>query len=60
MGSAYGTWVLLGIAAMPQTPALIFTAMWRLPVFEVFLALSWKAAEIRRLWLARRRVSNLG
>ena len=31
-----------------------------LPVFEVFLALSWKAAEIRRLWLARRRVSNLG
>ena len=39
--SDYGTWALLGIAAMPvpQTPALIFTAMSRLPVSEVFLAL---------------------
>jgi membrane protein YqaA with SNARE-associated domain len=39
--SAYGTWALLGIAAtpMPQTPALIFTAMSRLPAAEVFLAL---------------------
>jgi membrane protein YqaA with SNARE-associated domain len=39
--SDYGTWALLGFAAMPvpQTPALIFTAMSRLPVSEVFLAL---------------------
>jgi membrane protein YqaA with SNARE-associated domain len=39
--SAYGTWALLGIAAMPlpQTPALIFTAMSRLPISEIFLAL---------------------
>jgi membrane protein YqaA with SNARE-associated domain len=39
--SAYGTWALLGVAAMPlpQTPALIFTAMLPLPASEVFLAL---------------------
>jgi membrane protein YqaA with SNARE-associated domain len=39
--SDHGTWALLGIAAMPvpQTPALIFTAMSRLPVSEVFLAI---------------------
>jgi membrane protein YqaA with SNARE-associated domain len=39
--SAYGTWALLGIAAtpLPQTPALIFTAVSPLPVAEVFLAL---------------------
>jgi membrane protein YqaA with SNARE-associated domain len=39
--TAYGTWALLGIAAMPipQTPALIFTAMSRLPISEVFFAL---------------------
>ncbi|HMF24401.1 MAG TPA: VTT domain-containing protein [Pseudolabrys sp.] len=39
--SAYGTWALLGFAAapLPQTPALIFTAVSRLPVSEVFLAL---------------------
>ena len=39
--SAYGAWALLGVAAMPlpQTPALIFTAMLPLPAFEVFLAL---------------------
>jgi membrane protein YqaA with SNARE-associated domain len=39
--SAYGTWALLGIAAMPlpQTPALIFTAVLPLPASEVFLAL---------------------
>jgi membrane protein YqaA with SNARE-associated domain len=39
--SAYGTWALFGIAAtpLPQTPALIFTAVSRLPVPEVFLAL---------------------
>jgi membrane protein YqaA with SNARE-associated domain len=39
--SAYGTWALLGIAALPipQTPALIFTAMSRLPISEVFFAL---------------------
>jgi membrane protein YqaA with SNARE-associated domain len=39
--SAYGTWALLGIAAtpLPQTPALIFIAMLRLPVLEVFVAL---------------------
>jgi membrane protein YqaA with SNARE-associated domain len=39
--SAYGTWALLAVAAspLPQTPALIFTAVSRLPPFEVFLAL---------------------
>jgi membrane protein YqaA with SNARE-associated domain len=39
--AAYGTWALLVIAALPlpQTPALIFTAVSRLPVEEVFLAL---------------------
>ena len=39
--SAYGTWALLGIAALPlpQTPALIFTAMLPLPASKVFLAL---------------------
>lgn len=39
--SAYGSWALLGIAAtpFPQTPALIFTAISRLPVLEVFIAL---------------------
>jgi membrane protein YqaA with SNARE-associated domain len=39
--SDYGTWTLLGIAALPipQTPALIFIAMSQLPVSEVFLAL---------------------
>jgi membrane protein YqaA with SNARE-associated domain len=39
--SAYGIWALLGIAAMPlpQTPALIFTAVSQLPISEVFLAL---------------------
>ena len=39
--SAYGAWALLGIAALPlpQTPALIFTAISRLPVAEVLLAL---------------------
>ena len=39
--SAYGTWALLGIAAtpLPQTPALVFTAVLRLPVLEVFVAL---------------------
>jgi membrane protein YqaA with SNARE-associated domain len=39
--SAYGCWALLGIAAMPlpQTPALIFTALLPLPVSKVFLAL---------------------
>ncbi len=39
--SAYGSWALLGIAAtpLPQTPALIFTAMSRLPILEVFVAL---------------------
>ena len=39
--STYGTWALLGIAAMPlpQTPALIFTAVLPLPASEVFLAL---------------------
>lgn len=39
--AAYGIWALLGIAAtpLPQTPALIFTAMSRLPISEVFLAL---------------------
>src|SRR6516165_6511441 len=41
MGFTYGTWALLGFAAapLPQTPALIFTAVSRLPVSEVFLAL---------------------
>ena len=39
--SAYGTWALLAVAAspLPQTPALIFTAVSRLPPFDVFLAL---------------------
>ena len=39
--SDYGTWTLLGIAALPipKTPALIFIAMSRLPASEVFLAL---------------------
>lgn len=39
--SAYGSWALLGIAAtpLPQTPALVFTAVLRLPVLEVFAAL---------------------
>ena len=39
--SAYGTWALLVLAAspLPQTPALIFTAVSRLPPPEVFLAL---------------------
>lgn len=39
--SAYGTWALLVFAAspFPQMPALIFTAVTRLPVLEVFLAL---------------------
>lgn len=39
--SAYGTWALLGIAAtpLPQTPALIFAAVSRLPAWEIFLAL---------------------
>jgi membrane protein YqaA with SNARE-associated domain len=39
--SAYGTWALLAIAAtpLPQTPALIFTAVSRLPLWEVFVAL---------------------
>ena len=39
--SAYGVWALLGIAALPlpQTPALIFTAVLPLPASHVFLAL---------------------
>jgi membrane protein YqaA with SNARE-associated domain len=39
--AAYGCWALLGIAAMPlpQTPALIFTALLPLPASEVFSAL---------------------
>lgn len=39
--SAYGIWALLAIAAtpFPQTPALIFAAVSRLPLAEVFLAL---------------------
>ena len=39
--STYGTGALLVIAAMPlpQTPALIFTALVPLPVLKVFLAL---------------------
>ena len=39
--SAFGIWTLLGIAALPlpQTPALILTAMLPLPASQVFLAL---------------------
>jgi membrane protein YqaA with SNARE-associated domain len=39
--SSYGVWALLVVAAspLPQTPALIFTAVSRLPPAEVFLAL---------------------
>lgn len=39
--SVYGTPALLVISAspLPQTPALIFTAIYRLPVIEVFFAL---------------------
>jgi membrane protein YqaA with SNARE-associated domain len=39
--SAYGAWALLGIAVLPlpQTPALIFTAILPLPASQVFLAL---------------------
>jgi len=39
--SSYGTWALLGIAAspLPQTPALIFTAVLPLPASQVFIAL---------------------
>jgi membrane protein YqaA with SNARE-associated domain len=39
--SDYGTWALFAIAAspLPQTPALIFTAVSRLPAEHVFLAL---------------------
>jgi membrane protein YqaA with SNARE-associated domain len=39
--SAYGTWTLFVFAAspFPQTPALIFTAVSRLPILEVFTAL---------------------
>jgi len=39
--SVYGTWALLVFAAspLPQTPALIFTAVTRLPLLEVYLAL---------------------
>jgi membrane protein YqaA with SNARE-associated domain len=39
--STYGTWALLAISAtpLPQTPALIFTAVSRLPLWEVFVAL---------------------
>ena len=39
--SAYGSWALFAIAAMPlpHTPALIFTAMLPLPASHVFLAL---------------------
>jgi membrane protein YqaA with SNARE-associated domain len=39
--SSYGVWALLIVAAspLPQTPALIFTAVSRLPPAEVFLAL---------------------
>ncbi len=39
--TSYGTWALLAVAALPlpQTPALIFTAVSRLPPFEVFFAL---------------------
>jgi membrane protein YqaA with SNARE-associated domain len=39
--SAYGTWALLGIAALPlpQTPALIFTAVLPLPASHVFIVL---------------------
>jgi membrane protein YqaA with SNARE-associated domain len=39
--STYGAWALLGVAAspLPQTPALIFTAVLPLPATHVFLAL---------------------
>ena len=39
--SVYGAWALLSIAALPlpQTPALIFTAVLPLPASQVFLAL---------------------
>lgn len=39
--SAYGAWALLLIAVspLPQTPALAFAAIARLPIAEVFLAL---------------------
>jgi membrane protein YqaA with SNARE-associated domain len=39
--TSYGTWALLAVAAspLPQTPALIFTAVSSLPPLEVFLAL---------------------
>jgi membrane protein YqaA with SNARE-associated domain len=39
--SAYGTWALLVVAAtpLPQTPALMVTAIARLPVLEILLAL---------------------
>jgi membrane protein YqaA with SNARE-associated domain len=39
--TAYGTWALLVVAAspLPQTPALIFTAVSSLPPVEVFTAL---------------------
>ncbi len=39
--SNYGVWALFAVAAspLPQTPALIFTAVSRLPPAEVFLAL---------------------
>jgi membrane protein YqaA with SNARE-associated domain len=39
--STYGTWALLAFAAspLPQMPALIFTAITRLPLLEVYLAL---------------------
>jgi len=39
--SAYGTWALLVFAAspLPQTPVLVFTAVSRLPVINVFAAL---------------------
>jgi membrane protein YqaA with SNARE-associated domain len=63
--SAYGTWALLGVSAapLPQTPTLIFTAVSRLPVSEVFLALflgkllkygvyGWLAAEFKS-WFQR-------
>jgi membrane protein YqaA with SNARE-associated domain len=39
--AAYGTWALFAIAALPlpQTPALVFTAVSRLTAQDVFLAL---------------------
>lgn len=39
--SAYGTWTLFVLSAspFPQTPVLVFTAVSRLPVVDVFLAL---------------------